>query len=368
MKVLALSLRIIYKPSVAYQPSNCKCQTFMNNSVLTVARHCEKQLEIEDWEEAKRLMIDDTYLMDVFRKSLQSCAEVLSRITHLVSLLHEIHSRLSKNPKPWSEIYCAGMAGQLLDSDFVKDFLSAIKRLSSQNFSVIIDIIAQHQDLNERLTSLQRHFKSFLESLPEGPTANLKSGHDMQHDSLRTTVVAQKVKLSQQTSQQSQAEGEYTQHVDQFCHALEEYLKDSLLDPQVLFPIEVLLYDAVVPYRDITTPQPRFAIERALLRSQDYVGHGYAVEPANYLSAYQSASSVLYQLHLECGGLFNVADLWSAFWTRTKPQTSKDAESEEEYVLARFELSLAELKAFGMLRQSRGNGDGMLTQLSWKGL
>jgi origin recognition complex subunit 3 len=155
-----------------------------------------------------------------------------------------------------------------------------------------------------------------LDTLLENADAPLHTQHDVRNDSLRTTVVAQKVLLSKHKAALSEQDKAYSDLVTQFHDQLEAYFASSFIDPKTLFLSEVLIYDLKSPHTEVFQPKPRFAVERALASPHDYLScdccSGVDGNPAA-LSATQPATAIVYQMYLESGTLINVSDLWSAF-------------------------------------------------------
>jgi origin recognition complex subunit 3 len=144
----------------------------------------------------------------------------------------------------------------------------------------------------------------------------LRTQHDVRNDSLRTTVVAQKVLLSKHKAALSEQDKAYSDLVGRFHDELDAYFASSFIDPQTLFLSELLIYDLKSPHTEVFQPKPRFSLERALATPHDYLGcdccSGVEGNEAA-LSATQPATAIVYQMYLESGALMNVSDLWMAF-------------------------------------------------------
>lgn len=206
---------------------------------------------------------------------------------------------------------------------------------------------------------------ALLQHLSDSGMRNLRSGHDIQQLSLRTTVVAQKVELSQHTATLTEAEVNYTSLLDDFHDALKDHVSQNVRDPQQMFPIEVLMYDLPSTYRDVFNPQPRFAVERGLSRPHDYLGSECCGVNDDTILTHRPAISILYRMYLESGDLLNIADLWSAFSQYVAKTSNEDAGHTDE--LAHFEACLAELKFLGFVHQSKRRFDHV-AKLAWNGL
>ena len=259
-----------------------------------------------------------------------------------------------------------GMSGQLAGSDLLKDTLLSIQKMASTVAIVLINAIIQRLDLLPHMVPHRATLNSILARLPKAGTSVLRSGYDVQNHNLRTTIVAQRVELSQKAAALTKEEAQYTKNLEELHVLLKAHFEDNLVDPRMMFPIEVLVYDLASPYRDVFTPRPRFAMERALIRPHDYLGHECCEDRDDVSSLRQPAIALLYGLYLECGSQINAADLWSAFWTVANPY-GDDEEADKQEALSVFERALAELKYMGMVKHSRKKADH-LAKLSWEGL
>ena len=330
-----------------------------------VSRYCEGQLDTGEVDVVERLLDDDEYLKTSFEHGLKSCSEILHRNTSIVSLLFSMQVKLHKEHILWSEIYQLTMAGQLLASRFVEDFFSSLRRIQSGALTELLGGMVQEGGIHLLSPSVRTTRDVLLEYLSTEESHSLKSGHDLQQQSHRTTIVAQKVELSQHTATLTKAEVTYTGLLDEFHDAFKDYLSQNIVDPQSQFPIEVLMYDLPSPYRDVVNPQSSSAIERGLARPHYYMGSDCCKKDDDMIAPGQPVLSSLYKMYLESGELLNVADLWSAFSHLLKGASGQDAGDPE--IIALFESRLAELKYLGMVKQSKRKFDHV-AKLSWNGL
>ena len=312
----------------------------------------------------RRLLDDDQYLKIRFTKGLHKCTKVLDSIVSSVSLLCALQTSLLREQLPWSDVYIMAMNGQLDQSDFVEAILSSLKKASSDVALRAFDATVPFHEILPKLASLHEALKSMLVDRQEKRIDNLRSGHNLQHSNLRTTIVAQKVKLSQQAATLTEEEVRYTEILDSVHGVLASNFHCSLIDPKGMFPAEVMVYDTLLTHRNVFFSRPRFAVERALSQPMDYLGHD--VNDPDEISAKRPAVSICYEMYLECGGMINAADLWSAFWTVCNPQ-GEDEDTEKPKHMALFERTLAELKYLGTIRHSRKKQDH-IAKLTWKGL
>jgi origin recognition complex subunit 3 len=179
------------------------------------------------------------------------------------------------------------------------------------------------------LAHLLSDLMSELDTLTKAHASQKKpfrSEHSLRHETLRTTVVAQKVELSRQKSTLSKQDAAYSKLVCRFHDELRIYFEKNLINPYNLFLHEVLVYELKSPHRDAFTPKPRFAIERALTLPRDYLGCNCCVASESALSSSQPPTAILYQLYLESGASINALDLWSAFYAVVGGEDGEDCD------------------------------------------
>ena len=311
-------------------------------------------------------MNDNSILKQTVKSELRHCEQALCKISLAINTLHTIESKISKGCASWCDIYILAMSGRLAESHLLKNCLASFKKVKAQLMQDILDVLVDHTlppEIRSSHDSLSQLIKEAATTHPTG----LRSGYDIQHSNLRTTVVAQRVELSKHTATLSPQEAAYTKIVDDVYESLQRFFNEYLINPKDLFLHEIFIYDLPSPHRDVFNPRSRYAIERALSSPHDYLGHGCCNGTSNGLSASQPGTAILYQLYLESGNLINAADLWSAFWTVVGNEEAEDEEQEQQRALAVFSRALAELKYLGMIKHSRKKADH-LTSLSWKGL
>ena len=348
-------------------PSESKQSHHNRLTLSNGSSFCEDHLARGNHSFVRRLLADNDLLEKTFAQEKASCLAALRSLDAIVNLLHEMQLILLVEHWKPSDIYVAAMDGQLADSGFVQSIMTALRRASSNTLGLCLEKLMPHRDLYHKLEPLQAAHQSLLQSEVARQDANLRSGHDTQFQCLRTTVVAHKVELSQQSATLTEAETAYTKLVDQVHDTVMANLTARLNTPRHFFPIELFMYDLLSPYRDVIIPQPRLAIERGFSRCYDYLGRGCCIADDSSWSFKQPATSVLYRLCQECGAVFSLTDLWSAFWALMKPQDDLEREGAKRLAVALFEIGLAELKYMGIVKHNR-KGIESLTKLSWEGL
>ena len=297
---------------------------------LTCPSFAESLLEQGDYGAVQSLLENNETLKKVVISEMAKSKEAIDNVLAGIDALGCIRSFSAiKTVDPWSELYIKAMEGELSDAAVLREALLMVKKMPSDTLSQMTSKLIETQPAIE---GVLREFDQLL-GKSDHTGAPMRSEHDIQHRTLRTTVVAQKVELSKQTSELSQQDKEYSKIVNHIHDTLRDYFKHCLINPRDLFLHEVLTYDAKSPYRDVFMPRPRFAVERALSSPHDYLGCNCCDGVEHGLSASQPATAILYQLYLESGSIINAADLWSAFHTIVAADDADDEETEQQRVL-----------------------------------
>ena len=294
--------------------------------------HVQRLIEKRDYGTVQDLLDNDESLDELMKNTLNDTRNVIEKLVAAVEALYRTQaSPACKTNAAWSEMYIEAMSGELLGSSLVEEILNSMKRLSSDFMS---DLLPDLADIFrcEELENIMVDLDKLISSLDQ-PELALRSQYDVQYETLRTTIVAKKVSLSRNTSTLSAQDAAYTKVVDRAFAELQRVFKRALINPQNLFLNEILIYDSKSPHREVFTPRPRFAVERALNTSHEYLDCECCSGADDGLSATLPATAVLYQLYLESGVIINTADLWSAFWTVMSTGEGKDEEFEQERVL-----------------------------------
>jgi len=339
---------------------------------LTSDRFAQTMIDEQDYEAVRDMLDDDESLNETVMRELMNGRKAIQDILSALKILCKLESyTTSKTNAPWSELYIPAMSGSLLDSQIFNDIVCSIKKLPSDAMEDLVTSsirnAALSPDLTNALASVKTDLAKLIASLPN-PEMALRSAYDIHHSTLRTTVVAQKVSLSKNSSKLSSQDTAYTNIVDRVYDAITDHMRRTLIDPQKQFLNEILVYDFKSPHREVFMPHPRFAIERALSSPHDYLGcECCSSDKERGLEASQPATTILYQLYLESGSVINTADLWEAFWTIVGGEAEEDEERERERALALFSRALAELKYLGMIKNSRKKADH-IAKLTWQGL
>ena len=344
--------------------------TTLQGALLTCERHAEAYLASgEDLDLVKSWLDSDRALFDYVMTKLDDVQEVLSNLAKAVEILdicRKCVPRISQVPR--SSLYIEALQDTLQDSALFREHLLAIKRAPSDQLLNIIAAITSLLPSTERkrVIDIERRLHNLLSATKsEEP---LRSVHDVRNDTLRTTVVAQKVQLSRHKSNISESVTAYSKLLDGFYDWFEEFFQARLVKVHHLFLREIVLYDLRGTHRAVFTAKTRFSIERALSSPHDYLncsccvsgndeGNGQAT-----LKSTQPTTAILYQLYLESGPLINVSDLWSAF-----SAIVGDERLEGNEAIALFERGLAELKYLGLIKSTRKKVDH-IAKVAWQGL
>ncbi|OBT93749.2 hypothetical protein VE01_08109 [Pseudogymnoascus verrucosus] len=357
-----------------FQPEHAEAMRMLPSFKAMVEHHIEEG----DIDGLKDLINSDEELVQLAVKTLQEKDLMMFTNLRRLASLHAVLSISTSAPTDPIELYVKFFADKFRESDFIQDAINSCKRYAPAEVialaGVVKGILARDSDTGEAesysasedefleaISALEDETVALIQEAEESGTP-LQSKYTMQSQTLRTTVVAQKVQLSKREFVLSKQDAAFTSIIEKLARTLEQYFNfDS---PQDLFLNEIWIYDSKSPYREVFTPRPRHAIERALSVPHDYLGCT-CCKAAGGLSSSHPATATLYQLYLETGGLINVFDLWSAFHTIVG--ADDDEERDERSCLMLFYKALADLRLFGMVKNSKKKTDH-LAKLSWKGL
>ncbi|KAI1006129.1 hypothetical protein K3495_g2092 [Podosphaera aphanis] len=319
----------------------------------------------------RSLLTDDRFLLD------EIGGLIASKKTNIIHLLRAIHILTNASSEPLSKIhvYLIAANGCLRGSKAVQHLLDSIKRITARDLIAFIDKIRDsiyagapemglaswdenESELLAELIDIQSQV-STLEEICSKNGTNLKSSYEIHHKSLRTRVVAQRIQLSHENTLLSDEDKKFTAQIDRLSQLFGSYF--SISSPHTDPLSEVWTFDSLQHLREVFTPRPRAALERALASPSDYL----CSISTDKLSAKQPVTATLYQMYLESGSLINVFDLWSAFSNALK--SADQVAFNERDALVLFYRALADLKMIGLVKQSKRKIDH-LSKLAWKGL
>lgn len=338
----------------------------------------EQLVDEGEIDNARLLFDSDKALLEVVEDALLSKEKLIIDLLRKLRGLSTVIAMRKNSPVAATEIYILAFSGSLSNSEIVMEVLDSIKRITPDEALALLEVLelrVTDVDPEDGISGWREEanmfreeivdIKSRITALRQGAEltgSSLRSRYTQNQKSLRTTVVAQRVQLSKQESIISKEDASFTDAVDDLLNILRQYFKFE--DPRKQFLHEAWLYDLKSPSREVFTPRPRYAIERALSVPHDYLGCT-CCKGSEGLSSSQPPTAILYQLYLETGGLINVFDLWSAFFTIIGGDDGEDCD--ERTTLALFYRALADLRLLGLVKQSRKKTDH-LAKLAWKGL
>ncbi|KAK4128401.1 hypothetical protein N657DRAFT_562801 [Parathielavia appendiculata] len=334
----------------------------------------EAAVEARQLNHAQSLLEDDDYLV------AQILEQGQKRNEYLLRLLRSLHlvAATGLSSTSFTDLYILALSsgididqssGTVPLEDAVKrlraeEFLSLINRLlmAVQTGSSDLGLDGWEPDAEELVGSLT-DLRDEVDGLRERSKSNgtvLKSKYSAQSRVLRTTVVAQKVQLSQDTAIMTDEDKAFTKAVDALLDLLSENLNCGPIDN--LFLHEAWVFDSKSPYRDVFVPCPDATFGRALSRPHDYLACACCAKANGGLASTLPTTAILYHLYLEAGALINVADLWSAYYALVGEESEPGLD--ERSALVCFYRGLAELRMMGFVKQSRKKADHV-AKLKW---
>ena len=305
---------VFLKHDVAFE--QVSADAFEAVRTLPSFRHwVENMLEGGQVQDVRGILEENKLLFAQITKHLQSGQHSMTTLSHAAKVLANIRESLQMSPSVrLSSIWTRAAAGELIGSPLIRETMLSIKKIPSDKLVLLLSSLRNLEGDYFALDTASAQDK--LESLIQNADAPLRTQHDVRNDSVRTTVVAQKVLLSKHKAALSEQDKAYSELVTQFHDQLETYFTSSLIDPKILVLSEIFVFDLKSPHTEVFQPRPRFAVERALASPHDYLScdccSGVDGNPAA-LSTTQPATAIVYQMYLESGTLINVTDLWSAF-------------------------------------------------------
>ncbi|KAK4629144.1 Origin recognition complex subunit 3 [Fulvia fulva] len=334
-------------------------------SFRTFAR---KLLDDDEVKILRGLLDSDQSLLSFVRQSVANGRDSLARSNQAIEVIRILQASLPNSvPTAKSKLYVQAMSGKLAGSPLLRTLLLTLRKAPSDvALPVIANLKQSSSDVSMKSAELSE-IESELVQLLESKAASgqpLRSEDDIKNSTLRTTVIAQKVELSKQKSTLSKQDAAYTTLIRRLSDLLSSHFEKNLRDPKDLVLHEIFIYDLKSPYREVFTPRPRAAIERALTAPHDYLDCD-CCDPEQdeaTLAATQPATAVLYQLYLESGSLINASDLWQAF-----AAVMGESQDDEHATMALFQRALADMKYLGLVKNTRKRVDHV-AKVAWRGL
>ncbi|CAM1507191.1 Fc.00g068320.m01.CDS01 [Cosmosporella sp. VM-42] len=332
--------------------------------------HVEQAIEAgtaQGLDHAKALIDDDGYLLSIFQDN-DDREEWVGDLLRSLLLVQATGAQEG----PFSRAYVDALEEGISISE-ESNILDSVRRLDIAELITLLrrgvsivdegdhdlslapstkaDDIVLRDGFAKLLTTLEE-----LKVTAEDQSITIRSKYSGQSKVMRTTVIAQRVQLSQDSATLTNEDKQLTQVVDEITSLL--FQVQASPPSSVLFS-EGWLYDSRMPSRDVFVPRPRAVLERSLTRPHDYLSCACCKQDKEGLQATFPAASILYHLYSETGGLINVADLWSAFVGLTGEE-----EADERKSLVLFYRGLAELRALGFIKASKKKMDH-IAKLKW---
>ncbi|KAJ5092196.1 Origin recognition complex subunit 3 [Penicillium alfredii] len=352
---------LLANPASTMLPQLRICEAIRN--LPSFRMFCEDLVQAGFSKEVRGLLEDDQYLLQQTSKHLDTNQQKMRRLFQVVLVIHAClqHTQSSKKTSV-SDLSIRALSGELGESPIVEEMLATMKTLDSEKLMCLLNSLPRALFNDAHFSAIQHDIQTLLQTYPDsGP---LRSEYNTNSSVVKTTVVQQRVRLSKGKAKLPEQDLEYTKIIDRLVAILQEYFAEILVNPQDLFLHELFLFDLRNPLKETFAPRPRFAIERALASPFDYLFSSFDVTEGK-ISAKQPATAILYQLYLESGALVNVHDLWQAFYAVF--ESDQGDSCDERVVMTLFYGALSELKAFGVVKNSRKKTDH-LAKSAWMGL
>ncbi|KAI7479964.1 hypothetical protein KC351_g7247 [Hortaea werneckii] len=332
-----------------------------------------RSLDDERTTEVKAALQNDLALLELVQQSLSEGQATLKGMMFAISVIRTLQQTLpNASVSPKSTLYVQAMTGKLPGSTMLRSLMLTVRKVPSDTAIKILKAVLSLDVEGHGLAECADIATDLDELLREqaGRGKPLRSEEDVRNSTLRTTVHAQKVELSVHKTSLSQQDKDFTSLLRRFTDTLQDFFTRTLINPKELPFNEIFVYDLRSPHREVFTPRPRHAVERALASPHDYLDCDCCApekesreegEEEATLAATQPATAVLYQLYLESGNLINASDLWQAF------QAVIGDDADEQQSMALFQRALAELRALGMVKSTRKRVDH-IAKVAWRGL
>ncbi|OTA96972.1 hypothetical protein M434DRAFT_392418 [Hypoxylon sp. CO27-5] len=337
-------------------------------------RFVEAAIEKGEIKQVRLLLDDDQHLRSFLRDCLQESRQWSLNVLRKL----KIFTADKNSSANFTGLYLDAIS-RGIDIDQITEFTESIKRMQPSDTEAFLNQVlddvkngdsslgldqwaSESEESVSLLSNMLAEVKA-LQSDAEEQGNVLRSKYSGQTKVLRTTVIAQKVQLSQDTATLTKEDKAYTDMMDKLVEHLKETLQCN--SAKNLCFNELWFFDSKSPYRDVFIPRPRGVVERALSRPHDYLNCSCCETKEDSIIPSLPATAIIYQLYLETGSLINVADLWSAYYAIVGEENEE--ELDERAALVLFYRGLAEMRAMGFVKQSRKKADH-IAKLAWKGL
>jgi origin recognition complex subunit 3 len=354
--------------SIHFQPEHLEAIRHLPSFRALVERIVEAGTR-EDLAYAESLLDNDQSLTNEIKNSSHSQQEWISKVLRALLVIDAAGAQFGD----FSAVYAEAMAKGVSVTDG-SPIIERIRRMDVKGLIAFIGNVVSiirdgrqslHLDpgttdddakLRDSLMSQLADLDKLREDADKLGIAP-RSKYSGQRKVHRTTVIAQRVQLSKDTAALRDEDKRLTTTIDAVVDLLITALDAP--PPSRVFLSECWIYDSRSPARDVFVPRPRLIFERGLTRPHDYLGCECCKPGESGLQSTLPPLSILYQLYMETGSLINVADLWTAYQGLVS-----QIEDDERKVLLMFYRGLAELRAFGFVKNSTKKADH-IAKLKW---
>ncbi|KAK8125129.1 uncharacterized protein PG998_000888 [Apiospora kogelbergensis] len=341
-------------------------------SMSSFRDHVETSLQDKALGHVRSLLENDNYLACQVREQLKLSRSWIRHSLRTLKLLmcHPGHD--SKFTQLYVDLLSQGVGGE----DQLSEFVSSTKRMDPvEMMSLLNQMVAVIKDGDSQAglegcegdsdpsVTLLAEVVAGIQTLcreAEDAGSTLRSEYSGQHKIMRTTVIAQKVQLSQDAATLTQQDKAYTKLVDKTIEHLQVILKCARAEDVWLH--EAWLYDFKTPHREVFLPRPRAVVQRALQRPHDYLACSCCDSSKDQIMPTLPATAILHHLYLETGSLINVADLWTAFYGIVGEDEVDGLDERTALVL--FYRAISEMRVLGFVKPSRKKVDH-IAKLAW---
>ncbi|KAK5071109.1 Origin recognition complex subunit 3 [Lithohypha guttulata] len=352
--------------------------------------HCDDLLAKTDESANARvraLLEDDKYLIQEVMKEVSAMSIKYSSAVSLISFLADLYDALSpqhsslRRPKLEVEAQLYHTMHDLSDCAVYDELESCIKSTTLEKLLRALKILRMKQiattvtpDLNQAIEECERPtlpYRDGAAAVNGGETQDSLPAHQRAHNKPAKTTKTSKLVTNGSTQTDSILERVWV--------ILTSTLQQASFDvSSVLLHEAFILSTRAIRIRQTLEPQPRTALERALLKPGDYLGceccsargardQAEAAEDEEQNSrkvthgGHMPPACILFNLLQEAPTIINVRDLFDAFRSRFEPVKDSNntpvLEGEDTVsraTMAQFYRTLTELRMIGLIKASTG--------------
>ncbi|KAF4342675.1 origin recognition complex subunit 3 [Fusarium beomiforme] len=358
----------VLEHAAALQPEHIEAVRHAD-SFKEIVEQAVESGDLNNVQYAKDLLENDEFLVTQVQDSLTRRQESVEDFLRSLLILREAEAQDIEFSRAYVEALGEGIsitensrAFESVQRMEVSELLIMLRKvisiLQNGDFDLLLGPATKQTELEFR-DALIRQLVNLeeLQSKAQEQGITLRSKYSGQSKVMRTTVIAQRVQLSQDSAALTDEDKQLTQAVDDITGLLMTHVQ--FVRPSSLLLSESWLYDSRAPSREVFVPRPRAVLERSLTRPHDYLSCSCCKAGKGKTPATLPTTALLYRLYTETGSLINVADLWAAFSALVSEE-----ETDERKSLVMFYRALAELKALGFVKASKKKADH-IAKLKW---